>query len=260
MKKHIIYFLKGMIVGLGKIIPGVSGALLAISLNIYDKGIDAITNFFAKKKENALFLFSAGSGILLSIVLFSNVLSFLLTNFYFLTMMLFLGLILGGIIPFIKKNHQKRLSFITFLSFFLIIFLEAISIENNLTNTSFIPYLISGIIDAFATVTPGVSGTSLLLMYGTYQNIIAAIGTFSFPILIPYGIGMFLGIILFSILINYLYKKHPFVINNIICGLSSATSIILFTTTILKFQNILELFLGLFLLVVGIYLGNLLKE
>ena len=49
MEKHIIYFFKGLIVGIGKILPGVSGALLAISLNIYDKGIDAITNFFSKE-------------------------------------------------------------------------------------------------------------------------------------------------------------------------------------------------------------------
>lgn len=260
MKKHILYFLKGMIVGLGKIIPGVSGALLAISLNVYDKGIDAITNFFSKKKENTLFLLSIGLGILSSIFLFSKLLHFLLSKFFFLTMMLFIGLILGGMIPFIKKNHHARLSLLTFLSFFLIIFLEVIHIDNHPETYSFLSYFISGILDAFATVTPGISGTSLLMMYGTYSNIITSISNLYMPILISYGLGMFIGIILFSILIHYLFQKHLFIIHNIICGLSASTLVVLFTTTISKYQNITELLLGLFLLTIGMYIGSLLKE
>lgn len=260
MKKHILYFLKGMIVGLGKIIPGVSGALLAISLNIYDKGIEAITNFFSKKKENTFFLLSVGLGILSSIFLFSKLLNFMLSKFFFLTMMLFIGIILGGIIPFIKKNHHSRFSIITFFSFFLIIVLEIIHVENHRETYSFLSYFLSGILDAFATVTPGISGTSLLMMYGTYSNIIASISNLYIPILIFYGLGMFIGIIFFSILLHYLFQKHLSIIHNIICGLSTSTLVVLFTITISKYQNIKELLLGLFLLTIGMYIGSLLKE
>ena len=52
----IILFIKGLLIGIGKIIPGVSGAVLAIILKVYDDGIDAIVNFFYNPKKNILFL------------------------------------------------------------------------------------------------------------------------------------------------------------------------------------------------------------
>ena len=77
MKEKLILILKGIIVGLGKIIPGVSGAMLAITLDIYDKCIEAISNFTKKIKENIYFLGYIGIGIILSVGLFSNVVIYL---------------------------------------------------------------------------------------------------------------------------------------------------------------------------------------
>ena len=68
----MILFFKGFIIGIAKIIPGVSGAMLAVSFGIYDKLINAITNFFDNKKFNFKFLLILGSSIILAIVLFSS--------------------------------------------------------------------------------------------------------------------------------------------------------------------------------------------
>ena len=117
---NINQFLKGIIIGIAKIIPGLSGAVLMISFNLYDKAIDAITNFFNNPKKNFLFLFNLGLGIILGIILFSKLLCFFLTHYYLYTTFLFLGLIIGGIPVLSKKVPLKfKYLFISMLSFTL---------------------------------------------------------------------------------------------------------------------------------------------
>ena len=96
-------FIKGFIIGIAKIIPGVSGAMIAVSFNIYDKLINSITNFFDDKKNNLKFLIIVGSGILLSIVLCSNMIRYFINNYYLITMMFFISLIVGGTFNFSKN-------------------------------------------------------------------------------------------------------------------------------------------------------------
>ena len=85
----MILFIKGFIIGIGKIIPGVSGALLAINFKVYERAIEAVVNFFDDWKKNLLFITKLGSGIILSIVLCSNGIIYLLNNYRFITMMFF---------------------------------------------------------------------------------------------------------------------------------------------------------------------------
>ena len=98
--KLIIY---GIIIGIGKIIPGVSGSLLAVSLGIYEKSIHSITHFFDNKKENTIFIFKLGLGIIIGIVLLSKVILYLLNNYYFYSMLLFIGLIISTTIKQLKE-------------------------------------------------------------------------------------------------------------------------------------------------------------
>jgi len=71
--KTLILFIKGLLIGIGKIIPGVSGAVLAIILKVYDQGLESIINFFSNPKKNILFLLKIGIGIFLGIIIFSKV-------------------------------------------------------------------------------------------------------------------------------------------------------------------------------------------
>ena len=83
--------LKGFLIGIGKIIPGFSGALLAISFNVYDKLINSITNFFSNKNENIIFLLNLSIGIISGIILFSKIILYLLNNYYLYTTIFFTG-------------------------------------------------------------------------------------------------------------------------------------------------------------------------
>ena len=125
---NINQLIKGIFIGIAKIIPGLSGAVLMISFNLYDKAIESITTFFENPKKNFIFLFNLGFGIILGIVLFSKLLYFFITNYYLYTTSLFLGLIIGGIPVIIKKVPKSNKYFTTTLiSFFLIFSLSFIS-------------------------------------------------------------------------------------------------------------------------------------
>ena len=79
---NIQEFLKGILIGVAKIIPGLSGSVLMISFNLYDKAIDSITNFFKDIKANFLFLANLSIGIIIGIVIFSNILNYFINNYF----------------------------------------------------------------------------------------------------------------------------------------------------------------------------------
>ena len=75
--KNIILILKGFFIGIGKIIPGVSGSLIAVSLGVYDKMIESVQSFFKDIKGNSLFLMKIGTGILIALMIFSKLIGYL---------------------------------------------------------------------------------------------------------------------------------------------------------------------------------------
>ncbi|MCI9234200.1 MAG: DUF368 domain-containing protein, partial [Bacilli bacterium] len=114
---YLKLILKGFVVGLGKIIPGVSGGMLAMVLGIYEESVQAVAHFFKNFRKNILFLGALGIGIMLAIVFMSGVIDFSLEHYYLPTMLLFIGLMIGGsaslkreIEGFIKNLHSNGAS------------------------------------------------------------------------------------------------------------------------------------------------------
>lgn len=262
-------FIKGLIVGLGKIIPGVSGSLLAISLNVYDRAILAITNFFDDVVENTKFLFTLSLGIVVSIIIFSKIILYFITNYYVITMLFFIGLILGGLLIF-KSNYtsNKKNLVILLISFLIIIILSSFSHSNKyIIEGNIMDYLVffgAGIIDAFAAIVPGISGTALLMNVGVYEIMISTISNITdinliitnIKILIPFGLGMVLGFILLSILISYLLKKYHSEMMAFILGVSIGSMMLLVISVFRSNYTYIELILGLLFMTMGIFIGK----
>ncbi len=258
---NIVLIIKGLIIGLAKVMPGVSGAILAISMGVYDKGINAITRFFDNIKENIKFLFFIGIGIIIAIILGSNIVYFLLNNYYVITMLFFMGLIFGSTPKIISKVDKSiKGIMISFITFIIITLLTNLNINNNSVSNSIIIYLISGLIDAFGMVVPGISSTALLMVIGTYNNIIYSLSSIeniiiNLNILIPYGIGIFIGIIVTSIVINYLFKKYNKLTFSFILGVILSTLLTLLLKIFSYHINIKDLVIGLLLLSLGIIIS-----
>ena len=259
---------KGFIIGIGKIIPGVSGALLAILLGVYDKGIFYLNNFKYNWKESVKYLFPLGLGIILSIILFSKIISYLLVKYYFITMLFFVGLIIGTI-PSVKGEVLKKDYYLVFISFFLFLILTFLNTNGDyvLKNNCFdiVIFFMSGIFEAIGTVIPGISSTALLMSMGTYKIIVTCIGNItniylfmnSLKIIVPFGIGTIIGIIIIIKVVDYLFKKYYYKVYAIIFGLLIAT---IAMTTISAFKygtSIMQLLLGIILMFGGIFISSI---
>ena len=129
---------------------------------------------------------------------------------------------------------------------------------------TYIKLIFAGVLDAFATVFPGISGTALLMLYGCYNTIMMALSNVLQPSLIvsnlfvltSYGSGMLIGIIMFSKIITYLFKKYSKQTSIFILGISVSTIFMLLKDTIGMSKNIIEIIFSIFLLVIGYFLSR----
>ncbi len=259
--------LKGFIIGIGKIIPGVSGAMLAITLGVYDKGLYYLNNFPKNKKESIKYLLPLGIGILLSIIIFSKIINYTLNKQYVITMLFFIGLLLGGLPSLINKVEKKDyyLVIISFIIFFVISITN--SSNNYILQNNFIDHIIlffSGIVEAISTIVPGISGTAMLMIIGTYNIVIEALSNIinptSIKILIPLSLGIIVGIILTVKTIDYLFKKYNNKIYAFILGVFLSSIILLIIKTFTKSVTIPILILGIIFLLLGIIISTILEK
>ena len=209
--------------GLANLIPGVSGGTIAITLGIYDKLIESISHILSNLKQNIKFLLPIFIGMILSILTLSKVMSIALDKFLFPTILFFIGAIVGGIPMLYKKvkGNKDITSYIIFvLTFTLVIGMTYLSggkviSFDGINIIGYIKLFFVGVISAATMVIPGISGSAVLMTLGYYEPIINTIkdltnfsNLFSnMMILIPFGIGVVIGILLIAKLIEYLLKK-----------------------------------------------------
>ncbi len=260
----MINFVKGFIIGIGKIIPGVSGAMLATIMGVYDKSIFYICNFKSNIKEGIRYLFPIGVGIVLSIILFSKIISMCLNKYYSITMLFFVGLIIGGF-PFVINKVKKRDYFISVVSFSLFFLISVFNINNSyVLRNNFIDtviYFFSGGIEAIGTIVPGVSGTALLMIVGTYDSIVYSIGNLTnFKIIFPFIIGIILFILLFVKLVDYLFRKYNDKMYAFILGVLVSSTVLLVIQVFKDKVIFLDVLIGIVFMFIGIFISSLFKE
>ena len=260
-------FIKGIIIGIGKVIPGVSGSMLAISMGIYQKMLDSINNFFKDIKNNFLFLFKIVLGVFVAIVFFSKIVLTCLNNYYIITMFFFIGLILGSFKD-IDREIKKRNKYVIIITFFITLILGMISVNNefNIENIFLrsIYFIIVGFIDAFTMVVPGISGTATLMMIGAYNTLMETFSNLlnfnqlldNILIMIPFSIGLFIGVIFTVKLINYLFKKSKDNTYSAIIGFGVSTIILMFIKCFNSNYTFLQLTFSFVMLFTGFFLSK----
>lgn len=216
----ILYIIFGVIIGVANIIPGVSGGTMAVVLNIYDKLIDSVSNFRKDFKKSIMFLLPIGIGAVIGIVAFSKLIEFLLTNYPLATNFFFIGLILGSIPMIFKRATEDRFrlsSLVPFLLFLIgMLVLSSFSdgamsgeVVSQLSTGIFIKLLVCSAIAAAAMILPGVSGSMVMVILGTYNTVLTAISSMNILMLVPVGIGVLIGIVGGAKVIDLCLKKFP---------------------------------------------------
>lgn len=224
-KDCLILFIKGFILGVANVIPGVSGGTLAVSLGLYERGLECVTTLFKKFKENLTFIMPIALGIVVAILSTSKLVTYALTNFKAQTIFLFVGLIFGGISLIMKKVRGQKSFFnicvlcIVFIFVLGLNFVKTDTFSISFTNMKIIDYVLLalvGFIASSAMVIPGISGSFVLMVFGYYEMIMATIShltTFKnigqdLIILTVFGIGVLLGILFMAKLITKLIEKN----------------------------------------------------
>lgn len=266
--KFIFDYLKGILIGSGAILPGISSGVFCVIFGIYEKLVDSILNLFKDFNKNFKFLLPLVLGGITGVFLVGRILNFLFVSYSMQTSFCFIGLICGSIPVLFKRANKKNGFRLHYLIFLLIAFcigilsmrLETILpniIQTDLNNSSFIYLIIAGFFMSIGIVVPGVSSTIILMCLGIYPCYLNAVATANFSILLPIGVGVIIGSLIFLKLIQFLFKNYyvqtfyiiiGFVLGSIFVlypgisfGLDGVISIILFAISFiigLKFENI----------------------
>ena len=240
MLQWFLDILRGAVIGVSNIIPGVSGGTMAVSMGIYDRVIYAVNNLFKQFKKNFKDLLPIIIGVLVGLFAFAALIGTLLgtkseeipitrlpTNFAFI------GLILGGLPAIYKRVNMKSAGipgirlFLVFLALVVVLPLlnppEARTVDHSIgTILLMIPL---GAIASSTMVIPGVSGSMIMMLLGYYNSVINAMNDLrggdwsSLAILLPYVIGLLVGIVFIAKLMNFLLKKFGALTFSAIFGL-----------------------------------------
>lgn len=218
---YLVVGLKGMGMGAADVIPGVSGGTIAFITGIYEELINSIKSINASlfktlfregiaaawKQVNGNFLVSVLSGILLSIFSLARLISWLLTNHQMLLWAFFFGLIVGSAIFVAGKIKQwNAMVIIMLLAGSAIAYYITVATPATTPEGLWFVF-ISGAIAISAMILPGISGSFILLLMGKYEYILNAVKDFKISVLLVFGIGCAIGIVAFSNLISWLFKK-----------------------------------------------------
>lgn len=221
--KRMLY---GAIIGVANVVPGVSGGTMAVILGIYDKLLESIS--FKNLKGNIWFLLPIGLGGGAGILALSKAMKFLLSAYPVATNFAFIGLILGSIPMIWKRARNPKgdpkgevsvsvasiIFFVIALAFMLTLaFLNRDSIENaiqtQLTPVLTIQLFLASVVSAFAMLLPGISGSFVMLLLGSYSTVITAISDLNVIMLLPVAAGCLVGLLLGAVLISKLMKRFP---------------------------------------------------
>ena len=218
-------FLKGIIVGIGGIAPGLSGSVLLVILGLYQKTINAIGTIFKDFKKNVAFLFPLFLGFGVGVIIFSKIVDFLLENYEMYTRFTFLGLVLGTIPLFYKEVKKEGFN----KKYYIVMLISAIagialfSFNKDLFPVITDPNLFQSVLLGFAvagsSIVPGVDSAVILSTLGLYELYVGSIADFNLSILIPAAFGLGIGVLVISFLMNKLLSKFYTVTFSIIFGL-----------------------------------------
>ena len=217
MENKIVILLKGFIIGGTMLVPGVSGGSMAMILGIYGNLISSVSNFFKDIKKNFSFLMLFSAGAFVGMMLFSKSILTLLTNYRIPVLYFFIGAVIGGIPVIAKACGVKRLDlsslFYVLIGITMVMSLalipEGLFNPSTINSVSGIAILFAaGFFAAIALVLPGISVSFVLLVLGIYEEIINAIDQFNIPYLLVVAVGLTIGIMLTTRLLEYAMNHH----------------------------------------------------
>lgn len=238
--QFLIRILQGALIGLGAVLPGISGGVLCVIFGIYKTIMEFLAEPLRTFRTHVPKLIPIGVGGVIGFLGIANLLSVLLEKYPAPSVCLFVGLI-GGMLPSLyREAGEQGRSSTSYVSMYVAMaavfaLLVILQIMNVVITPNFGWYLFCGFCLALSVIAPGMSFSTLLMPLGLYEPFVAGIGHMDLAVLIPGGIGALATVILSAKAINILFQKHYSVAFHAIVGVVIAATIM-----IIPFRSFVE--------------------
>jgi len=221
----VIRLAKGALVGIGAIVPGFSGGVLAVVFGIYEPLMRFLASPFVNFVQNFLYFLPVGIGGIIGVVAFSAVVDFAFSNFAAQFTWLFIGFI-AGTFPSLYKTAGKEgrqpwhwvvLVAMAGLTFFYMSWIE--TIRTVALPLNIWTWLLAGMLMGLGMVVPGMSPSNFLIYLGLYQAMASGIKNLDVGVGLPIILGVLIVILVFARLISWLFKRSYTVMYHLILGI-----------------------------------------
>lgn len=239
--------IRGVIVGIGAITPGVSGGVIATVFGIYEPIMNALANFFKDIKTHTRFLMPYALGGVLGFLFFSGVIDFFITHAETQVLFLFAGIVIGGFPALIKESNSEgfRYRYLFFSAAAYLLMTASAQIFSHPIGNSLLKYFVGGSIYSAGSIIPGISASFILINMGIYKEILS--GFMSPVVFIPFLTGFILTALLLIKGVNFMFKKfHGYAYYTVI-GLLSASIVTAMPALSKPLLDIVILILGILL-------------
>lgn len=240
--------LKGAMVGVGGILPGVSGGVLCVAFGIYKPLMEVLANPFVGLRKHLQmfipFILGGGSGF----IALAGLIGDLFEQESNLVISAFVGLILGVFPALFREAGQEGRSKASYIAmtistlctlamvttFLVLEHTQGVSIDPN-----FMWYYLSGMLFGVGVIVPGMSSSSPLIFLGLYGPMTAGIGAFDLMVIVPVGLGILSSVILLARKVQKLFEKHYSITFHCIVGFVIASTLPIIPTEFVNTQEMI---------------------
>ena len=228
----VLRVLQGMLIGVGAVLPGISGGVLCVVFGIYKPVMELLSSPLKKFKTHVPKLLPVIVGAALGFLGVAKVLAFFLEKYPDQSVCLFVGLI-GGMLPSLlreagEQGRTKGSWISTGVAFVLVL---SLLLSLNVLSVTILPsfgwYLFCGFCMALSIIAPGMSFSTLLMPLGLYTPLVDGIGNLDFQVLLPAGIGAVVTILCLAKAIDALFTHFYNLAFHAIVGIVVAATLVI---------------------------------
>ena len=228
--KNLFYILQGAIVGVGAILPGVSGGVLCVAFGIYEPMMALLTHPVKSFKTYCKMFIPFLIGWVVGFIVLAKGVELLFSRWPAVSLMLFFGLICGTIPELFKTSERSdpESSWTPFVISLSLAYLVFHVLEGSVAAAvapSFGSFVLCGLFWGLSLIIPGLSSSTFLIFLGLFEPLTAGIGSLDLGVLVPFGIGIIVTVLLFARLVTMLFGRHYPVMSRVILGFVIASSL-----------------------------------
>ena len=253
----------GVITGIFMILPGASGATVTVLFGVYERLIRDVSKLTKYLREDLFFLLTLGAGGIVGIVVCSKGMDFLIDEYAIPLIFCFASLILIQLPDIWKESDdgQKMTGYniaaiiagVAVMAVVLFIGMQDFSLEGN---TGIIAMFLAGLIYAVCAISPGISGSTILLALGLYTALVEGIGNLDFGAILPLAVGAVVGVLAFAKLMDHFFRNNRKSTYCVIFGLTLGSVITVVIEAVSQMESGQEyLILCIIAVVAGLVLG-----